>query len=437
MVGQGGRPGAAPLGLPGGDRPSRQGDRDGGQGGRDGAAGDRRLGRSEPATDAVARRLRQRALRRARLSARRKRRKPSPEPASRRLATRTRPNDWRPTTACGSAATCEASCHRCGRTRRPSSATSRRDPIRPRPASPIAPPGSLAGSPASIARRGITWNARSPCSNPAATTIWPFASDMDPGVAAMAYLAIALWPLGEVDRAISLIDRMQTRIAGLTHVGTLAFGRMHAAMFELMRGDHARAAPNAFELARLAREHDLPMWRAFGVFLEGWATAASGAPGGGLEDMRRGVELLREQNVLLFDGLLKIALAEAEARAGDPDRAVAILDEALATCDRTGLSRVRSRTASGARRNPAQARPRQPRACGRSLPDRHRRREAARHAQLRTARGAVARQALPIDRPPRRSPRRPRARARRLFADAGNAGDRRGAGAARGAGGDG
>ena len=67
MVGQGGRPGAAPLGLPGGDRPSRQGDRDGGQGGRDGAAGDRRLGRSEPATDAVARGLRQRAHRRARL----------------------------------------------------------------------------------------------------------------------------------------------------------------------------------------------------------------------------------------------------------------------------------------------------------------------------------------------------------------------------------
>jgi predicted ATPase len=33
---------------------------------------------------------------------------------------------------------------------------------------------------------------------------------------------------------------------------------------------------------------------------------------------------------------LKIALAEAEARAGAPDRAVAILDEALATVDRLG-----------------------------------------------------------------------------------------------------
>jgi len=52
--------------------------------------------------------------------------------------------------------------------------------------------------------------------------------------------------------------------------------------------------------------------------------------------MRRGAELLREQNVLVFDGLLKIALAEAEARAGDPARAIATLDEALATSDRTG-----------------------------------------------------------------------------------------------------
>ena len=111
---------------------------------------------------------------------------------------------------------------------------------------------------------------------------------------------------------------------------------MHAALFELMRGERARVAPNVFELVRLAREHDLPMQGAFGVFLEGWATAASGAPANGLADMRRGVELLREQNVLYFDGLLKIALAEAEARARDFERALAILDEALATCKRTG-----------------------------------------------------------------------------------------------------
>jgi hypothetical protein len=85
----------------------------------------------------------------------------------------------------------------------------------------------------------------------------------------MAYLATALWPLGEVDRAVSLIDRMQTRIVDLTHVVTLAVARLQAALLELMRGDTARAAPNAFELARLAREHDLSLFRAYSVFLEG------------------------------------------------------------------------------------------------------------------------------------------------------------------------
>src|SRR5208337_2273453 len=125
-------------------------------------------------------------------------------------------------------------------------------------------------------------------------------------------------------------------IAGLAHIGTHAFARMRAAAFELMRDDLSRAAPTAAELARLAHEHDLPLWRAYGIFLEGFATAESGAPGGGLADMRRGVELLRDQNALYFDGLIKIALAEGEARTGDVDRALTILDEALATSERIG-----------------------------------------------------------------------------------------------------
>jgi len=157
---------------------------------------------------------------------------------------------------------------------------------------------------------------------------------LDPGVSAMAWLAVALWPLGDMDRAISLIDRMHTRIAHLTHVGTVAYGKMYAAMFELMRGDYLRAAPNAVELARLAHEYDLNLLSAFGAFLKGWVASYSSSPADSVQDMRRGVELLHELNVLMFDGLLKIALAEAERPAGDLDRAIATLDEALATCDR-------------------------------------------------------------------------------------------------------
>ena len=184
----------------------------------------------------------------------------------------------------------------------------------------------------------------------------------DVGVAAMLILGLVLWPLGDVERAISHVGSAEARTSGLTYIGARAYGTMWAAMFKLMRGDLARAALNAVELVRLAREHDLPQWRAFGLFLEGAATADGRALGEGLTDMRRGVELLREQKVLFFDGLIRIALAEAEERAGDGDRALAVLDEALATSERTGhctfdaeLNRIRGEMLL--RRDPANPAP--------------------------------------------------------------------------------
>ena len=255
----------------------------------------------------------------------------------------------------------------------------------------------------------------------------------DEGVAAMLFLALALWPLGDIERAVSLVRSAEGRIANLTHIATLAYGKSVAALFELMRGDLSRAAQNAVELGRVVREHDLPYWRAYQVFLEGWVKVQSGAHADGLADMRRGVELRREQSVLLADGQFKILLAEVEARSGDVDCALAILDEALATSDRVGhrsfdaeLHRARGEMLlKRDRADPARCRTR--------VPERHSRRARARDTQLRTARRAVARQALPIDESPRRRPRRSRACARRLFADAGNARDRRGADAAGGA----
>ena len=163
-----------------------------------------------------------------------------------------------------------------------------------------------------------------------------FRFGQDAGVAAMCYLAIVTWPLGNIRRALSLADGAHERLASVAHIGTHPYTNLHAAVFDLMRGDRARAAENGSETARLAREHDLPLWRAYGAFFEGLATAERGALGEGLSEMRRSVESLRQQNLLNFDGLLKIALAEAQAREGDPKRAIAILDEAQATEDRLG-----------------------------------------------------------------------------------------------------
>ena len=101
----------------------------------------------------------------------------------------------------------------------------------------------------------------------------------------------------------------------LSYKNAYAMGKMHVAMFGLARGV-LPSASDAAELARIARDHDLNFWRAYGVCLEGWVKTMS-APAEGLVDMRSGLELLREQNPVLYVPLLKLALGQAEARAGD------------------------------------------------------------------------------------------------------------------------
>ncbi len=48
---------------------------------------------------------------------------------------------------------------------------------------------------------------------------------------------LTLWPLGRVERAASLVGEAQARLAKLTHVQTRMFGKLHAALFALMRRD--------------------------------------------------------------------------------------------------------------------------------------------------------------------------------------------------------
>jgi hypothetical protein len=44
----------------------------------------------------------------------------------------------------------------------------------------------------------------------------------DAGVSAMLYLALTLWPLGEIERAVSLVRSAEAGIARLAHIGTRA-----------------------------------------------------------------------------------------------------------------------------------------------------------------------------------------------------------------------
>ena len=217
--------------------------------------------------------------------------------------------------------------------------------------------------------------------------------------------------------------------ASRTHANTLAFGKTARG---LVRTDAWRSARRA-ERPRVARSRvsmTCPCFAPTACFSRvGRATAAGTADA--LEDMRRAVELLREQNVLLFDGLLKIAHAEDEAQAGDPGRAIAILDEALAMCDPHGYRALeaelhRTRGEILLKRDPANPAPAE---------DAFRtaiavaKRQGTRSFELRAALALA--KLYRADRLCRGGPCRAGAGHRRFLAYARNARDRRGAGAVR------
>src|SRR4029077_11423570 len=85
----------------------------------------------------------------------------------------------------------------------------------------------------------------------------------DVGVQAMSVRALVLWPLGDVERAVSQVGSAEARTAGLAHIGTRAYANMIWAMLEVLRGDFSRVSANGLELSRLAREHELPFWEAY------------------------------------------------------------------------------------------------------------------------------------------------------------------------------
>ena len=100
-----------------------------------------------------------------------------------------------------------------------------------------------------------------------------FRFGQDIGVAFMNYLAFALWPLGETERARQLEEASVSRARQTGHVATRAYAACYRAVFEMMRLDAGAAAPFAAETVELAKAHGLQMYVAYGAAVNGWARA--------------------------------------------------------------------------------------------------------------------------------------------------------------------
>jgi predicted ATPase len=157
----------------------------------------------------------------------------------------------------------------------------------------------------------------------------------DPRVVAMFYLAFALWPLGDVERAVGLTENAVGLALQSQHVPTISIAHLYRSVLAAMRRKSREAAPHMEPLLRLAREHELPLFLAWGTFLRGWVRSCAGDREGEAE-MRRGLALAREIDSRLFEPLCETLLAEVEAETHRVETALARLDNQIAMIDKRG-----------------------------------------------------------------------------------------------------
>jgi class 3 adenylate cyclase/DNA-binding winged helix-turn-helix (wHTH) protein/predicted ATPase len=158
----------------------------------------------------------------------------------------------------------------------------------------------------------------------------------DVGVCATFSLAMVLWPLGEISRALQLVEQAVDLAFRSEHTPTIAWAHCHRCFFEAARGNATRAKLDAEALVTLGQERDLPQWVAYGTSFQGWSQWGSGAGEAGLAELRRGIGLLRKYGIVAFVPLLRGLLARAEAQRGNVRTAQSILDDALGEVRQTG-----------------------------------------------------------------------------------------------------
>jgi class 3 adenylate cyclase/predicted ATPase len=157
----------------------------------------------------------------------------------------------------------------------------------------------------------------------------------DDRVVATGWLAVVLWPLGEVEQAARLLDSALSLARQSGHLPTIAWAHAYNCRFAGIRRKPGKAKPHAEELLGVAGEHGLPMRLADGSFYHGWARWCAG-DGDGEAGMRQGLALWNEMDYRLFAPLTGTLLAEREAEAGRIEVALATLDAQLAAVEQTG-----------------------------------------------------------------------------------------------------
>jgi predicted ATPase len=158
----------------------------------------------------------------------------------------------------------------------------------------------------------------------------------DPGVACLAFGAVAHWLLGHPDKAIERSREAIILGEELGHPTSHALALYFATMVRQYAREASAVRDGAGATTAIATEHGLSLWSANGLIMGGWARAELGECQAGIAMLRKGladwVATGAETHRTYFLGLL----TEALRRGGHIEEGLEVIANALAMMDSTG-----------------------------------------------------------------------------------------------------
>jgi predicted ATPase len=109
------------------------------------------------------------------------------------------------------------------------------------------------------------------------------------------------------------------------------------AEISLLRGETQSTQQLAAAALAFATEHGLPLWTAIATIMHGWALSEREQSAQGIAQVREGLSALERAGDRLFRLYYVTLLAEALARAGQRDEALAAIEAAIEGCRKAAV----------------------------------------------------------------------------------------------------
>ena len=153
----------------------------------------------------------------------------------------------------------------------------------------------------------------------------------DVSVMAMLNLAMVVWPLGDVDRAVSIVEEALVLALRTGHKPSVAVAHAYTCHLAALRRKPDEAAVHA----RALLDDSPVLFQRAGKTYSGWVRYWAGDPEG-VAETRSGIAMQLEAHGHLFRPTFLTMLAEMEGRSGRPDAGLRTLDSAFGSMHQTG-----------------------------------------------------------------------------------------------------